>query len=390
MLINEKRLAQQLRTFEKILSDYKFDEPLARFLTSYYKLNKQMGSNDRRTASRLLYNYYRLGKSLEDLSGAQLTKLAIAEFLCNTSSDFVTFLEPKLVPLLEEDLNMKVTYLENEYQFSLQSIFPLITEVSSKIDLDKFLKSHFQQPLLFIRIHNGKEKAVKLGLKAENIPFEEIGSDILSFQNGTQLDRVKAIQGKYEVQDLSSQRTAELFHAKPNESWWDACAGSGGKSILLKQTVPSLKLLVSDIRDSILRNLDVRFDTAGIKEFRRKIIDLTRDPSVLIHDEKFDGIVLDVPCSGSGTWGRTPETLTSFSKERLAHYVGLQRQILENIIEHVKPGKPLIYITCSVYERENENQIEFLQSKGFKLEEMKYFEGAEHGADTLFAARLIR
>jgi len=388
MVINEKRLGQQIRRFETILSEYKFDEPLARFLTAYYKQNKQMGSNDRRIASRLLYNYFRLGLALTDLS--ILERLAIAEFLCTNESNFVHFLEPKMQSLQKEDLAEKIIYLQDEYGFKNESIFPLIDKVSKNIKIDTFLKSHFQQPNLFIRIHQGKEDKIKASLNEEGISFKEFRANTLGFQNGIQLDRVTSIQGKYEVQDLSSQKTSELFKAQPNESWWDACAGSGGKSIVLKQVQPTVNLLVSDIRQSVLRNLDERFDRIGVKNFRRKLIDLTKDPSIILGQESFDGVIVDIPCSGSGTWGRTPEMLSSFSEDKLQYYADLQRKILHNIIPHVKPDKPLIYITCSVYQKENEEQVDFLKSHGFSVEEMTYFEGADYNADTLFAARLIR
>jgi len=385
--MNEKRLNQQLRTFEKILEAYKLDEPLARFLAGYYKQNKQMGSNDRRIASRLLYNYFRLGNSIQDRSF--LSRLAVAELLCTTSSDFVTLFDPKLTPYLLEDLEAKVTYLEKEYEFSIESIFPLFNEISDKIKIDEFLISHFKQPNLFIRIHTGEENRVKAALKENEIAFEELALNTLSLANGSQLDKVKSIQGKYEVQDLNSQKTGEFFKPKVNDDWWDVCAASGGKSILLKQLQPTINLLVSDNRNSILRNLDSRFASSGIKEYRRKIIDLTKDTQSVLGQESFDGIIVDAPCSGSGTWGRTPEGMTSFSAEKLQYYISLQKQILENVIKHIKPGKPLIYITCSVYKQENEDQVEFLKTKGFSLEEMAYLEGAEHRADTLFAARLI-
>jgi len=388
MVINEKRLGQQIRRFEVILSEYKFDEPLARFLTAYYKQNKQMGSNDRRVASRLLYNYFRLGLALTDLS--TLERLAIAEFLCANESEFVHFLEPKMRSLQKEDLDNKIAYLQSEYGFKNESVFPLIDKVSKGIKIDRFLKSHFQQPDLFIRIHSGKEDEVKASLKEEAIYFKEFGVNTLGFQNGIQLDRIPSIQGKYEVQDLSSQKTIALFNAQPKENWWDACAGSGGKSIVLKQVQPTVNLLVSDIRQSVLRNLDERFDRISLKNFRRKLIDLTKDPSIILGQESFDGVIVDIPCSGSGTWGRTPEMLSSFSEDKLQYYTDLQGKILQNVIPHVKAGKPLIYITCSVYQQENEEQVEFLKSEGFSVEEMTYFEGADYNADTLFAARLIR
>jgi 16S rRNA (cytosine967-C5)-methyltransferase len=386
-MINEKRLEQQLRTFERILQSYTFEEPMSRYLASYYKQNRQMGSNDRRVASRLIYNYFRLGNGLQDLP--ILTRLAISEFLCTESSDFIGLIEPKLIPSYTESLEKRISYLENEYGFSLHTLFPLSDKVSGTIDLDKFIMGHFKQPDLFIRIHSGQEKLVKKTLYENDINYKEISVASLSFANGTQLDKIKSIQGKYEVQDLSSQKTGNLFKAGVNESWWDACAGSGGKSILLKQLHPKVKLLVSDSRNTILRNLDSRLSNANITEYRRKIVDLTKDTVSVLGQESFDGIILDIPCSGSGTWGRSPEGMTAFSVEKLKYYSDLQRQIIENVIKHKQPGKPLIYITCSVYKQENEEQVAFLETKGFKLEEMTYFEGTVDRADTLFAARLI-
>lgn len=386
-MINEKRLEQQLRTFERILQSYKFEEPLSRFLASYYKQNRQMGSNDRRIASRLVYNYFRLGNGLQDLP--VLRRLAISEFLCTDSSDFITLIEPELIPYIEESLEKKLHYLEKEYEFSINAVFPFFDKVSDIIDLDKFILGHFKQPDLFIRIHSGQEEKVKAAIKENGIDYNEISKSSLRFVNGVQLDKVKSIQGKYEVQDLSSQKTGNLFKAEDNESWWDACAGSGGKSILLKQLHPDVKLLVSDSRNTILRNLDSRLANANITEYRRKIIDLTKSPVSVLDSELFDGVVLDIPCSGSGTWGRSPEGMTSFSEEKLKYYADLQRRIIENVIKHIRPGKPLVYITCSVYKQENEDQVAFLETKGFKLEEMTYFEGTTDRADTLFAARLI-
>jgi len=386
-MINTKRLEQQLRTFERILESYKFEEPLSRFLSGYYKQNRQMGSNDRRVASRLLYNYFRLGKGLQALP--LLTRLAISEFLCTNSVDFIAIIEPKLVSYIEESLEIKLNYLEKEYGFSLNEVFPLPGKISDMIEKGKFISGHFKQPDLFIRIHSGQEEAVKKALEENEIDYKEITASSLSFVNGSQLDRIKSIQGKYEVQDLSSQKTGNLFKAGTDESWWDACAGSGGKSILLKQLYPDIKLLVSDSRNTILRNLDIRLANANITEYRRKIIDLTKDAVPVLGQELFDGVILDIPCSGSGTWSRSPEGMTSFFEEKLKYYTDLQKQIIENVIKHVRPGKPLVYITCSVYSQENEDQVDFIKTKGFELEKMTYFEGTTDHADTLFAARLI-
>ncbi len=385
--INEKRLGQRLKTFDAILDSYSRKEPFARFLSQYFKDNKQMGSSDRRVASRLTYNFFRLGHALKGFPDTQ--KLAIAELLVERESDLIKLLYPELESLLKLSLNEKIEYIKERFDFRLESVFPLSNKVSTEINKEEFFISHFIQPNLFIRIHPGKEFQVKETLKKSQISFQELTEHTLSFVNGTKLDQIKEIRGKYEVQDYSSQQTSQLFNATGGESWWDACAGSGGKSILLMNEQPGVRLLVSDVRNSILRNLDERFNTAGISQYRRKIIDLTRESNIL-KEELFDGIILDVPCSGSGTWGRTPEVLSNFDNQKLEHYSNLQKEIIFNVIRHLKPGKPLIYITCSVYEQENEAAVRYLEELGMHLETMQYFKGYERKSDTLFAARLIR
>lgn len=386
--MNEKRVSQQLRSFERILTEYKGKEPLSRFLTLFFKENRQMGSNDRRTLSRWVYNYFRLGKALVEIP--VLERLVIAEYLCTTESDVVTLHHPILSNTIEAQIDDKLLLLSELYDFDLHSVFPLINKGSEDLDQLSFLKSLFQQPKLFIRIHPGAENVVKACLAHHQIPYELISESCVALENGTKLDQYKELYGAYEVQDYSSQQTAPFFRAKAGEKWWDACAASGGKSLLLLQTYPGVKLLVSDVRSSILRNLDERFDKAAIKEYRRKIIDLTKDPAVILGSETFDGIILDAPCSGSGTWGRTPEMMQHFNDRKLREFVELQGTILRGVIRHLKADKPLIYITCSVYKEENEAQVAFAETLGLRVEQMALLKGYENRADTMFIARLIK
>lgn len=385
--MNEKRLPQRLKTFDAIINAFDRKEPFARFLGQYFKENKQMGSSDRRVASRLTYNFFRLGNALQDLPDHQ--KIALGDFLCEEDSSFAKLLLPELEGQVNDSLEDKIKFCEEHFNFNLESLFPLSEAVSDQIDKEAFFKSHFIQPDLFIRIHPGNEVKIKSVLKNAEISFQELEENVLAFANGTKLDQIKEIQGKYEVQDYSSQLSSQLFMAEEGESWWDACAGSGGKSIPLMHQQPKVRLMVSDIRNSILKNLDERFTKAGISQYRRKVLDLTKENSIL-KDELFDGIILDSPCSGSGTWGRTPEMLTNFDQDKLDHYSSLQKEIVDNVILHLKPGKPLIYITCSVYRQENEQLVQYLEEKGMKLEKMEYFKGYERKGDTLFAARLIK
>ncbi|WP_442794662.1 RsmB/NOP family class I SAM-dependent RNA methyltransferase [Pelobium manganitolerans] len=380
----------QLATLQKILGEYQFEQPLHRFLAQYYRQNKQMGGRDRRTASSLTYNYFRLGGILakHDLE----TRIAVAELLCNTeTSEFVAYYRPNWQNKLGDSLTQKLSFLKSEFaDFQLSDVFPEASKLSPLVNMTAFYESFFVQPNLYIRALPHKAHVVAKKLSASGIAFEKIGEHAFSMANGTKLEAVLD-KGDYEVQDISSQKVGAFFEPKPYEKWWDCCAASGGKSLLLHSQEPSVKLLVSDNRESILHNLRERFFYAGIEGYQQKVLDLTQNQDLLLSNYEFDGIILDAPCSGSGTWGRTPEMLSAFPPEKVDFYSNLQRKIASNVVSYLKPGKPLIYITCSVFEPENEAQVKWLcDTFQLKTERMELISGYKDKADTLFVARLVK
>ncbi len=167
---------------------------------------------------------------------------------------------------------------------------------------------------------------------------------------------------------------------------WDCCAGSGGKSILAYDTIPNIELTVSDVRPSILLNLKKRFSSADIKKYTSLVADLTNS-SLITHHSSFDLIICDAPCSGSGTWSRRPEQLSYFKEEKINNYADIQKKIAVNASKALGQGGYFLYITCSVFKKENEEVINYLQEKtSLELISMKYFKGYEIKADTLFVA----
>ena len=385
------RFEQQLRTFLLILTEFENDMPLARFLQKYYRLNKKMGSSDRRNASRLLYNYFRLGKACPDLPVEE--RLFLAQFLCSTQDDpFLHHFKPELNQKVTLPLAEKISWMEQQgFGFLLKDVFPFGDHFSKGIDTTSFISSFFIQPDLFIRLNPAKAELVKKTLDNAEIVYKSEGENTLRLPNGTKLDSLFPANSEslFEIQDLSSQQTGKLYQPKKYDYWWDACAGSGGKSLLLFQQEPDIKILVSDMRESILENLDERFSKAGLKKFQKKQLDLTQNPDPEIHDYQFDGILLDIPCSGSGTWGRTPEMLTQFKGSAISGFQKLQESIAVNVAKYLKPGKPLIYITCSVFQEENEQMVDYIAKKfGLKTESVAVLKGYENKADTMFAARL--
>lgn len=386
---SEKRVYQQIRNFERAMDGFEQDQPFSRYLTTFFKENKQMGSSDRRSTSRLCYNYFRLGLAAAQLS--QQRRLVLAEFLCEQDSPVVSLFEPNYVAKLGLSLDEKLAFLESEGLLKRADLFPFTAYLSPQIDAKRFLMSQLVQPHLYIRVKRGKNKLVRTILDENQISYTALNEQTLALVNGTSLQRLSRLEGLVEVQDLSSQRTLDFMQPAERETWWDACAASGGKSLLLMDACPSVNLLVSDLRMSILRNLDERFDQAGIKHYRKKILDLTKDPYAILGNEKFDGVLLDAPCTGSGTWGRTPEMIRQFKTTKIEEFSTLQKTIASHVSAYVKVGKPLVYITCSVFRAENEDVVDYiLNNLGFELESMRCLEGYTEQADSMFVARLIK
>jgi 16S rRNA (cytosine967-C5)-methyltransferase len=388
------RAEQQLRIFLRVLENYPGDRPLTKFLPDFFKKNKQMGSTDRRMASRLIYNYYRLGKAVINKTVEE--RLFLAEFLCNsTDNPFLQHFRPDLNEKIHFSLDEKLHLAQEEEGLVLSDVFPFSKHLSEGINDGEFLRSFFVQPDLFIRVYPKSLAAVLKTLNDNAIDFKQIGEHTVALPNGTNLTNlfpeISFNIKPYEVQDLSSQHTRSYFKPNRYEHWWDACAASGGKSLLLFSEQPDIKLVVSDIRESVLDNLVERFYTAGIKSYQKKIIDLTKNVDPELHHYEFDGIILDAPCSGSGTWGRTPEMISQFDEYKIQGFQNLQKTIAVNAIKYLKRGKPLIYITCSVFKEENEEVISFLETEHkLKLESLELIKGYDKKADTMFVARLIR
>jgi 16S rRNA (cytosine967-C5)-methyltransferase len=210
------------------------------------------------------------------------------------------------------------------------------------------------------------------------------------------------------VQDYNSQRISEFLevagHSLRKESniagtrssilkIYDCCAASGGKSILAYDYLRPIDLTVSDVRKSILVNLEKRFSVAGITNYSAFVKDLTViNPKPETQNPKpktFDLVICDAPCTGSGTWSRTPEQLYYFRKQRIGHYRDLQLSILSNVVNLLNQNGFLLYITCSVFREENENVIEYInQQEDVELVKMELLRGYDKRADTLFAALL--
>jgi 16S rRNA (cytosine967-C5)-methyltransferase len=372
-----------------IISKYDGKIPLAQFLKQYFSQNKKHGSRDRKTISHLCYCFYRLGKALKDIGVAERLKIAL--FLCKESAgEYAVLFDENWIENWSNYLAERITFIQKTHpDFPIENIFPFENEVSENIDTAAFTQSHLIQPDLFLRIRPKKEEVVLRKLNDANISFQQINSTCLKLPNASKIEDVLIINEDVVVQDYSSQRISEFFQlssANQKLKAWDCCAASGGKSILAKDVLKNISLTVSDLRPFIINNLQKRFKDAGIKNYKSFIADLSHS-QLTIHNSPFDLIICDAPCSGSGTWARMPEQLYFFQKDEMEKYASLQKKIINNVIPHLAENGYFLYITCSVFKKENEEAVEFIQ-QNFSLQLIKkeLLKGYEIKADTMFAA----
>ncbi len=365
--------------------------PLVHFLKQYFSQHKKHGSKDRKFIIQLCYCFYRLGHSLKDLTIEERLKASI--YLSNNDAEEWKILFDDTWDEWDIDLTKRINFIQKKYpSFSLQNIFPWNEELSETIDLRSFAVSHLIQPDLFLRIRPNKEKATIEKLQSNKVSYKQLSSTCLSLLNSSKIDLILNIDDDVVVQDYSSQRVASFlqlitYKVQPTTQLWDCCAASGGKSILAKDVLGNIELTVSDIRSSVLQNLKHRFEKSGIKKYQSFVSDLTKSASNIQHPT-FNIILCDAPCSGSGTWSRTPEQLFFFKEEKLNEYAALQKKIISNTISHLAKEGYFLYITCSVFKKENEEAVDFIhqQFPSLQLIKKELLKGYEMKADTMFAA----
>ena len=376
-----------INTAVQLLQQYNGSQPFGSFIKQFFSQHKKYGSKDRKNISHLCYAFFRLGKAALQLPTEE--RILTGLFL---SSPEPNELLQHLRPDWNDKTQLPVAEKAQQAAIALNELFPWNSALSSAVAYDPFCESFLTQPDLFLRLRPGKETVVKNKLQQAGIAFREINPSCLALPNASKLDTVIETDREAVIQDYSSQRIGELMefiraaYAKaPASKVWDACAASGGKSILANDIFPSIDLTVSDVRKSILINLEKRFATAGIKHYHSFIADLST--TTHLRQGLFDIIITDVPCSGSGTWSRTPEQLYYFEPQQIDRYSALQKKIVQQATAHLKPGGFLLYCTCSVFKKENEEVVQFIQEQlSLQLLKKELLTGYTQKADTLFGA----
>jgi 16S rRNA (cytosine967-C5)-methyltransferase len=165
--------------------------------------------------------------------------------------------------------------------------------------------------------------------------------------------------GGIEVQDEGSQLAALLVEAKPGMRVADFCAGAGGKTLALAASMDNRGHLVAcDVSALRLERATQRLRRAGISIVQRQPLSSQRDKWVKRHAASFDRVLIDAPCTGTGTWRRNPDAKWRLRPNDLTELAALQADILDSAARLVKPGGRLVYVTCSLLREEDEEQAE--------------------------------
>ena len=247
------------------------------------------------------------------------------------------------------------------------------------------LPLHMQKrPPMWLRAQTPNVSALiadlnRSGFAAEQLPFSPNSLKIADAR-GSLYNTPEFLAGKFEIQDFSSQCIGRACMPQPGESWWDVCAGGGGKSLQLADMMQRRGTVYStDIRAYKLEDLKRRAARAAFPNIRCAEWDGTRPTGSKAG--LFDGVLVDAPCSSSGRWRRNPDGRWTTPLSRVEELTGIQSRILENASAGVRKGGVLVYATCSLFERENEKVVlDFLsRHPGFRLEPFRSPDGTECG-----------
>ncbi len=360
----ERIIEAAVELLEIILATSK---PASECVNEYTRARRYIGSKDRRHLTDLVWGYLRKRARLDwALPRTSLTEKVLA---------------------VETDMSLDLTGASNNVLWEVPEwLIPHIPEAETE------LPALLDTPPVVLRV-TGDRKAIQKhlldqGIETEPTVFSPYGLKMMTRKN---IAQIQGVDGQIEIQDEGSQAVALMVPLNDGDTVLDYCAGAGGKTLIFMQMMNGNGHIVAhDVSARSLAELRRRAERAGVAN----CIETTTDLPTFLADKPtvFQHVVLDVPCSGTGTWRRCPDARWKLTEAQLAQLVTTQAHILETTADYVISGGTLTYMTCSLTSDENESQIEkFLTAHpDFECVVMKRFSPARTKTDGLFAAVMRR
>lgn len=333
-----------------LLFEYDGGTPFHLYLKSCFKENKNWGSTDRKRYRSACYYFWRNAFGVSRQS---------PEIILHWLQTHFT----------REMENLEYNSNYNPYQSLSQYL-------SQNITIDILTPWFTKEPLVWLSNGNITLKGLQGQLIKAGITIEQTHGNALAVSAQVNLNPWIENGNAY-IQDISSQTAMEwttqpmAAYCHANSDVWDCCSGAGGKSISLLKQFPTTKLTCSDVRSNILENLKQRFQLLGLKQPNVFIAPLNGYNDKLnskYSSQTYNVILADVPCSGSGTWRRNPENLHYFDPKTIEQFAYRQLSIIQNVLPSLAVGGYLVYLTCSVFAAENENNIKQIMQSNDNLQ----------------------
>ena len=358
----------------EILDTYLNEAKIDFVLRKWAIKHRFAGSSDRRKIKDIIFDIIRQKKSCEHVGGGFSGRNLLIGYLKLKGTELSSVFDnskfgPEELTIKEQNINVDLSNLSNIYELDFPSwLIPilrrsLLNEFSNVVKALRN-RSHIQLRVNLKKISrlNAMKKLQKNNIECE---INELCSTALNVLNGAQhiLTSQCFENGFVELQDAGSQLVSELIEINYNDKVLDMCAGAGGKSLSISCGAElDATYFAWDINFDRMKDIDARSKRAGVKI--EKVIKLS-SKSV------YNKIIIDAPCSGSGSWRRDPEGKWRLDEDILDNYVKTQRELILKGLKLLAPRGQILYITCSILDIENGKLIDDLISSVLSLRLVK-------------------
>lgn len=338
------RVQAAIEILDEVIASARNDGPPAdAIVTRYFKTRRYAGSKDRRAVRELAFRAIRRSGERPDNGRAAMLGLA------QDDDDLAALFDgsPHGPAALEPGEITAAAALIPDW------VKPLLSDLVTADELPALL----ERAPLDLRVNiarTDRNSALKAIDGAEPTRLSPWG---VRLPADSRIDDHPAFtDGLVEVQDEGSQLIALACRPQAGANMLDLCAGAGGKSLALAAAAPGAQLIASDTNRARLAQLPTRAERAGAA-IAIRLLDGGREAAQLADLEGLcDVVLVDAPCSGSGTWRRNPESRWRLTPERLERLARLQQHLLDLASPLVKPGGALVYATCSIIRAEGADQ----------------------------------
>lgn len=348
--------AQYQAVWELISEIFKDKIPADSIINAYVRERKYIGSKDRRFITETVWKIIRNRRKLVFDAGSNEPRRVLLTYLQDEDFDLLCGGEYGLAPLSKEEKEWLKRRNEEVYPAAVEAECP--DWLFDKVKDIHLLKALNEPASADLRLNKGSRARVIEQLQGEGLyfvptPYSPIG--IRSAERVNLNNCVAYREGVIEVQDEASQLAAILADVRPEHKIIDYCCGAGGKSLTMAFLMNRQgKIQIHDINRSRLEAVKERAVRLDVKNL--EIIDE-------VGDRDYDRFVVDAPCSGTGTWRRSPDAKYRLTPETLKELNKTQAELLEKAFNHIRRGGRVVYITCSILRDENEDIIEAFLSR---------------------------